>query len=103
VANEQRGLVTRRQCLAARMTARAVDVRVETGRWCRVQRGVYLTLPGRDDWRTQALAALLACGPDAAWSHWTAAHVWGLMPAPCGSSRSWSPTRSRSRILSELG
>ena len=82
MANEQRGLVTRRQCLAAGMTARAVDVRVETGRWCRVQRDVYLTLPGRDDWRTQALAALLACGPDAAWSHWTAAHVWGLMPAP---------------------
>jgi hypothetical protein len=82
VAREQRGLVTRRQCLAAGLTARAVDMRLEKERWTRLQRGVYLTLPGRDDWRTQALAALLACGPDAAWSHWTAAHVWGLAPTP---------------------
>jgi hypothetical protein len=37
-------------------------------------------VPGRDDWHTQALAALLACGPDAAWSHRTAGHVWGLIP-----------------------
>jgi hypothetical protein len=82
VAAEQRGLVTRRQCLAAGMSARAVEMRLENAHWAHVHQGVYLTLPGRDDWRTRALAALLACGPNAAWSHRTAAHVWGLVAAP---------------------
>ena len=38
--------------------------------------------PGRDDWWTSATAAHLACGPDAAWSHHTAAFVWGLIHSP---------------------
>ena len=49
------------------------------GRWSRVHHGVYLTTPGRDDWWTGALAAHLFCGPHAAWSHETAAFVWGLI------------------------
>ena len=82
VASEQCGLVTRAQCLNAGMSSKAVEVRLANGRWRRVQHGVYLTAPGRDDWWTAAMAAHLACGPDAAWSHHTAAFVWGLIHSP---------------------
>lgn len=82
VAVIQRGLVTRRQCLAAGMSSKAIQVRLANGRWRQVQHGVYLTTPGREDWWMCAVAAHLAAGPDAAWSHRTAAFVWGLVASP---------------------
>ena len=82
VAAMQCGLVTRRQCLAAGLSSKAIQVRLANGRWRRIQHGVYLTTPGRADWWMEAVAAHLAAGPDAAWSHRTAAFVWGLLPSP---------------------
>ena len=82
VASDQCGLVTRQQCLAAGLSSKAIEVRLASGRWRRIQHGVYQTAPGREDWWSTAVAAHLACGPDAAWSHQTAAFVWGLLPAP---------------------
>lgn len=82
VAQEQGGLVTRAQCFSAGLTAKAIEVRLRRGTWRRVHRSVYLTVPGRDDWWTAATAAHLACGPDAAWSHRSAAYVWGLQSRP---------------------
>ncbi|MEP6648806.1 MAG: type IV toxin-antitoxin system AbiEi family antitoxin domain-containing protein, partial [Lapillicoccus sp.] len=79
--SEQRGLVTRAQCLAAGLTSKAVEWRLSSGRWVRVHASLYQTSPGRDDWWTSALAAQLAV-PDAAWSHETAGHVWGLVRTP---------------------
>ena len=43
--------------------------------------GVYLTVPGRDDWWTRALAAQLAVD-DSAWSLHAAAFVHGIVSAP---------------------
>jgi hypothetical protein len=82
-ARRQRDLLTRRQCLDAGMSARALDWRVASGRWARLHPGVYLTRPGRDDWHTRALAALLyADTPDAvgqaAFCGASAAYLWGL-------------------------
>jgi len=54
VAAEQRGLVTRVQCLSAGLSRKAVEHRLSCGRWVLVHRGVYLTQPGRDDWWTTA-------------------------------------------------
>ncbi|MEP6650382.1 MAG: type IV toxin-antitoxin system AbiEi family antitoxin domain-containing protein, partial [Lapillicoccus sp.] len=79
VAAEQHGLVTRAQCLGAGISRKGVEHRLSRGLWVRAQRGVYLTQPGRADWWTRAYAAHLACGPDAAWSHHTAAYAWGLL------------------------
>ncbi|MEO7235516.1 MAG: type IV toxin-antitoxin system AbiEi family antitoxin domain-containing protein [Lapillicoccus sp.] len=84
VAVEQRGLVTRVQCLGAGMSGKAVRWRVERGVWVRVHPGVYQTRPGRDDWHTGALAAQLAV-PGSAFSHRTAGHLHGLVrDAPRG-------------------
>jgi hypothetical protein len=89
-ARRQRDLVTRRQCLAAGMSARMVEWRLVSDRWVAAQDGVYLTRPGRDDWETVALAALLradsgARAADAALCGRSAAYLWGLeRTAPAG-------------------
>lgn len=82
VAVEQRGLLTRRQCLAAGMSDKALQWRIDRRRWVAVHPGVYQTAPGREDWWTTALAAHLACGSQAAWSHETAGYFHGLIGAP---------------------
>ena len=81
VAREQRGLLTRQQCLSAGLTDGAIRWGLTRRGWTAVHQGVYLTVPGRDDWHTTALAAQLAV-PDSAWSHRTAAHVHGLIREP---------------------
>jgi hypothetical protein len=81
VALEQRGLLTWRQCLSAGMSDRAIRWRLGRGGWRTVHHGVFLTLPGRDDWHTQALAAQLAVA-DSAWAGRTAAFVHGLVREP---------------------
>lgn len=81
VAAEQRGLVTRPQCLADGLTDKAIRWRLERGWWIVVHHGVYLTEPGRSDWYTRALGAQLAV-PDSAWSHHTAGFVHGLLRKP---------------------
>ncbi len=80
IAKWQRGLVTRRQLLAAGVTPAAIDRRIANGKLERVHRGVY-ALP-----QTAAIplavetAALLACGQGAALSHHSAMTLWGLRP-----------------------
>ncbi len=81
ITAEQRGLLTRRQCLEAGMSSKAVRWRLERHLWVRVHPGVYQTLPGRDDWHTGALAAQLAVA-GSAWSHQTAGFVHGLLSRP---------------------
>src|SRR6478672_364317 len=60
VTAEQSGMLTRAQCLAAGMTDPAIRWRLSRGHWIALHHGVYLTVRGRDDWRTGALAAQLA-------------------------------------------
>ena len=81
VAKEQSGLLTRRQCLRAGLTDDAIRWRLERGWWVAMHPGVYLTIPGRDDWWTRALAAQLAVD-DAAWSHHAAGFVHGIVVTP---------------------
>jgi hypothetical protein len=97
-ARRQRDLLTRGQCFEAGMSARAVDWRVGSARWTRVHAGVYLTRPGRDDWHTTALAALLrADTPDgvaqAAFCGASAGYLWGLERRPPGRLELLVPNR----------
>jgi predicted transcriptional regulator of viral defense system len=78
LATRQHGAVARRQLLAIGLGPAAIGRRVDAGRLHRVHLGVYavghptLTLDGR------RLAAVLACGPDAALGYASAAALWGL-------------------------
>jgi hypothetical protein len=82
VAGSQLGLVTRAQALESGLTDAAIRWKVESGRWVQVQRGVYSTTPGRDDWHARALAALLRVGIPSALCGPSAGFLWGLVPQP---------------------
>jgi hypothetical protein len=87
LADHQSGLLTRAQCLKAGMPVAMVRWRVDSGRWVRLHEGVFLTVPGRDDWRTIATAALLRAlsgnpAADAALCGDSAAYLWGLRAQP---------------------
>jgi very-short-patch-repair endonuclease len=78
LADLQHGVVARPQLLATGQTPRVIRRAVEAGRLRPVFRAVYAVghvALSREGWWK---AALLACGPDAALSHRTAATVWGL-------------------------
>ena len=82
VVEQQRGLVTRRQCLSAGMTDRAIRHRLHLGRWVPVRHGVYLTVPGREGWWWDATSALLSVGSGSAWAFGTAGFAHGLVRTP---------------------
>jgi hypothetical protein len=78
LATKQHGVLARRDLLALGFTSKGIRHRIEAGRLHPVHRGVYavgrrhLTREGR--W----MAAVLACGPDAALSHRSAAALSGI-------------------------
>jgi predicted transcriptional regulator of viral defense system len=78
-AGEQWGVLSLEELLECGMSRNAVSVRVRNGRLHPVYRGVYavghanLSLEGR------FLAAVKACGPGAALSHFAAAALFGLV------------------------
>ena len=81
LALRQHGVVSRRQLRALGLDDNAVSYRVRAGRLHRLHRGVYAvghTVVGA---RGRWMAAVLACGPDAALSHASAAALWELRPS----------------------
>ena len=80
MAARQHGLVTRAQLLSTGMSADTVRWRVRAGRLVPVHRGVYQVglLISTRAWE---MAAVLACGPGAVVSHWSAAVLWKLCAA----------------------
>jgi hypothetical protein len=84
LAEEQAGIVSRRQVLAAGLTDCWLQHRVAAGRWSRVHPGVYATFTGGLDWPARCWAALLWCGPGAALAGPTAVQWWVAGPSSRG-------------------
>jgi very-short-patch-repair endonuclease len=84
LARRQYWVISRRQLLALGYTRHAIYHRVERGSLYRIFRGVYAV--GRPEvsrfgwW----IGAVLACGPGAVLSHWSAAALWGILPSSRG-------------------
>src|SRR4051812_11517985 len=78
VANQQHGVVSHAQLLAAGLSRRAIGRRLEAGRLHPVHRGVYSVGPRIHRDRGIRMAAVLAGGSDAVLSHRDAAALWGL-------------------------
>ncbi|GAA2161296.1 putative AbiEi antitoxin of type IV toxin-antitoxin system [Humibacillus xanthopallidus] len=76
------GLITRQRALASGLTDAAIRWRVGSGRWVQLHRGVYQTMPGRDDWLTRAQAALLHVGTPSALCGPSAGFLWRILPTP---------------------
>lgn len=78
LVRRQHGAVARRQLLDLGLSRRRIERRIASGRLHPVWRGVYAVgrpLLGRHG---RWMAAVLACGPDAALSHGSAAALWGF-------------------------
>ncbi|MGD8201691.1 type IV toxin-antitoxin system AbiEi family antitoxin domain-containing protein [Ornithinimicrobium sp. W1679] len=78
LARRQHGVVSRRQALAAGMSAKQVRWRLHRGAWQAIHPGVYLTNTGTVTWHAQAWAGLLRCGSGAALAMQSASFVWRL-------------------------
>lgn len=77
LAARQHGVVTRAQLRDVGLTDHQVDHRAGSGRLARIHRGVYRVGPVRTP-RSAEMAAVLACGPRAVVSHWSALALWGV-------------------------
>jgi predicted transcriptional regulator of viral defense system len=80
LAAEQHGVVTRDQLLGIGVTAKAINYRLSVGRLLRLHPGVYAVGHRPPSMLARAMAAVLACGPDAALSHLAAGALWELGP-----------------------
>ncbi|MDX6279411.1 MAG: hypothetical protein QOH03_482 [Kribbellaceae bacterium] len=75
----QEQIVARSQLLAADWSDADIRRRLRRRSWQTVHPGVYATHTGPIGYDERLLAALLYAGPDAAWSHYTAAEQHGLI------------------------
>lgn len=78
LTRRQHGVVSRRQLLALGFTDSGIEHRLRTGRLYSVARGVYAVGRAQVSREGRWMAAVLACGPNAALSHRSAAALWGF-------------------------
>jgi very-short-patch-repair endonuclease len=90
----QHGIITTSQLVTAGLTTAAISKRVRRGRLYHLHRGVYAV--GHESISDEArwMAAVLACGPNAALSHGAAAVHWGLLRPLDGPVDITVPTHS---------
>ena len=78
LVNRQHGVVARRQLLKMGLGARQIERRIAAGRLHPVWRGVYAVGRPQLGRLGRWMAATLACGPESALSHGSAAALWGF-------------------------
>ncbi|MGH2993242.1 MAG: type IV toxin-antitoxin system AbiEi family antitoxin domain-containing protein [Solirubrobacterales bacterium] len=93
IAGRQRGVVSRRQLLAAGIDRGAIERRLRAGRLHPVHRGIYLVGHRVMADRAREAAALLACGSGAVVSHLSAVNLLQLLSYPAKPCRSTSRSR----------
>lgn len=77
-ARSQFGVVTWTQCRESGLSRHWTRQRLVSGAWVEINPRVFKLGPGPASQDTLDDAALLACGPDSALSHFSAARRWGL-------------------------
>ena len=82
LVSAQGDLIARRQGAESDVAPDTMRNRVRSGRWQRLQRGVYATFSGDPARETVLWAALLRAGPGAVLSHQSAAERHGLIDEP---------------------
>ncbi len=78
VADDQAGVLSGRQLLAAGLHRGVIRSAVDSGHWRRLHPGVFQIHAGPTSDTGRLWVALLAIGPPAALSHRTAGRLWGL-------------------------
>jgi hypothetical protein len=77
-ANQQQGIIGRKQALAFGMSDKAIRCRLAYGSWRRIYPGVYAIFTGPISRAARLWAVVLYAGPDARLSHETAAELLGI-------------------------
>jgi very-short-patch-repair endonuclease len=96
LAEQQLGVVARRQLEALGVRRRATEVRLRAGRLHRLHRGVYAVGHRVLSKEARWMAAVLAGGPDAVLSHRAAAALWRIRDPPNGPTDITVPSKTRS-------
>ena len=99
LAERQHGVVGRRQLMEAEWSAGSIEKRIRSGRLHRLQAGVYLVGHRLIQREGRWMAAVLASGPEAVLSHWSAAALWMIRPNSREMIDVTVPHRSRSSDL----
>jgi very-short-patch-repair endonuclease len=97
LVHRQHGVVTTAQLLELRYDEDEIRHRVANGRLHPISRGVYAVGRPRLSTRGRLLAAVLACGPEAALSHETAAGILRIRPLKMDSIEVSVPARVNPR------
>ena len=97
LAGQQHGVVSRRQLLAAGVSGRAVERRIEGGRLHPLRAGVYAVGHRVVSREGRWMAAVLAAGGDAVLSHRSAAALWGIRPTASARVEITAPRTLRPR------
>jgi len=96
LADRQYGVVARDQLVRLGLEPGAIGRRVRAGRLHRLHAGVYSVghhvIPREGRW----MAAVLASGPEAVLSHWSAAALWAIRPNSRSLIDVTTPQKSRS-------
>jgi hypothetical protein len=82
IAERQYGHVTRQQLLELDLPSQTIARWVDNGRLTPVHTGVYAVGHPQHSPLAKAMAAVLACGPEAVLSHDSAAALWGIRTWP---------------------
>jgi hypothetical protein len=78
----QHGVLSRTQAIEGGLTSKMIEVKLRSGRWQRLYKGVYAAYSGQPPRPSMLWAAVLRAGPGSALSHQTAAELYGLVETP---------------------
>jgi hypothetical protein len=78
----QCGVISRQQAFEVGFTAKAIEWRLRSGAWQRLQPGIYATFTGELSREARLWAAILRTGPGAVLSYESAAEIHGLIDKP---------------------
>jgi hypothetical protein len=95
IAQQQHGVVTRRQLLSVGVSPRQIETRVDAGSLLREHRGVYRVGHRAPSVEATYLAAVMAAGEGAALSGLAAAHMHGLVKGPAPPPEVTAPAERR--------
>jgi hypothetical protein len=91
----QAGVISRQQASEVGVTTKAIEWKLRSGAWQRLQPGIYATFTGEPPREAKLWAAVLRAGPGAALSHESAAEVHGLIDKPATQIHVSVPTARR--------
>jgi hypothetical protein len=100
--NKQHGVLTHEQALSAGLSRRLIAARLDSGRWQRLHRGVFVTFSGPVPREAQLWGAVLRVGEHAVLSHHTAAEAWRLSDGPSGLIHVTVPRKAASSAIPGL-